>query len=80
MTDPKRAGAEPAVCARCGRCNRVVDASPALARLLGAASIPTLLVLHRGREVARRVGAVPPAELLAWAEATVIRLATVQRR
>jgi thioredoxin 2 len=44
-----------------------VDQAPRVAQRYGALSIPTLLILRRGREVARQVGAVPPATLLRWA-------------
>jgi thioredoxin 2 len=45
-----------------------VDAAPGVAERFDARSIPTLLVLDRGREVARQVGAVAPKALLRWVE------------
>jgi thioredoxin 2 len=45
-----------------------VDEAPRVAERLGVRGIPTLLILRQGREVARQVGAVPPAALLRWAE------------
>jgi thioredoxin 2 len=45
-----------------------VDAAPRIAERFDARSIPTLLVLDRGREVARQVGAVAPKALLRWVE------------
>jgi thioredoxin 2 len=44
-----------------------VDESPRVAARFQAKSIPTLLLLRGGREVARQVGAVPAERLLAWA-------------
>ena len=52
-----------------------VDQAPRTAERLGVQGIPTLLVLRDGREVARRVGAVPPAALLRWAEEVIARAA-----
>lgn len=43
-----------------------VDESPGVAARFGARSIPTLLVLRDGVEVARQVGAPPGDALLAW--------------
>ena len=43
-----------------------VDDAPAVAQRLGVQSVPTLVVLHHGREVARRVGALPAAALNDW--------------
>jgi len=39
------------------------DKSPATGQRFGVRGIPTLIVFRSGQEVARRVGAVPPAEL-----------------
>jgi thioredoxin 2 len=36
-----------------------VDEAPALSRRFEARSIPTLLLLHQGRVVARQIGAAP---------------------
>jgi thioredoxin 2 len=43
-----------------------VDTAPRIAVRYGASSIPTLLVLNRGREVARQVGALPEPLLRRW--------------
>ncbi len=43
-----------------------VDEAPAVARRFGVQGVPTLVVVHHGREVARQVGAVPSAALTAW--------------
>jgi thioredoxin 2 len=43
-----------------------VDEAPRVAERLGVQGIPTLLVMRQGREVARQVGAVPPATLMSW--------------
>jgi thioredoxin 2 len=45
-----------------------VDRAPGVAARFGVQGVPTLLVLHRGREVARQVGAVPEAALTRWVE------------
>jgi len=42
------------------------DAVPDLLQRYGIQSIPTLMLVHRGREIARQSGAVPLARLLAW--------------
>lgn len=39
------------------------DKNPATQQRFGVRGIPTLIVFRGGKEVARRVGAVPPAEL-----------------
>ncbi len=46
-----------------------VDEAPSVAQRFGARSVPTLLVLQGGREVARQVGALPAAALGRWVEA-----------
>ena len=45
-----------------------VDEEPALAQQFGVMSIPTLVVLKNGAEVARRVGAAPKVQILAMLE------------
>jgi thioredoxin 2 len=50
-----------------------VDEAPRVAQRYGALSIPTLLILREGREVARQVGAVPPATLMRWAEEVIAK-------
>lgn len=42
------------------------DAEAGLAGRYGIRSIPTLLLVHRGREVARQSGAMPLPQLLGW--------------
>ncbi|HWC73918.1 MAG TPA: thioredoxin TrxC [Gemmatimonadales bacterium] len=42
------------------------DRNPATGPRFGVRGIPTLIVFRNGKEVARRVGAVPPAELDAF--------------
>ena len=42
------------------------DKNPATQARFGVRGIPTLIVFRGGKEVARRVGAVPPAELDAF--------------
>ncbi|MEV4109360.1 thioredoxin [Nonomuraea sp. NPDC049695] len=48
-----------------------VDGSPALARRYTITAVPTLMVLHEGRVVAQRAGALPAAQLREWVEDTV---------
>jgi thioredoxin 2 len=43
------------------------DAAPQLAGRLRIISIPTLMLVHHGREVARTAGAMPLPPLLEWA-------------
>jgi len=43
-----------------------VDEAPAAVRRIGVQVVPTLVVLHHGRELARSVGALPPAALNNW--------------
>jgi thioredoxin 2 len=43
-----------------------VDHSPELQRRFGVQSIPTLLVLRHGHELARQVGAAPAPKLREW--------------
>jgi thioredoxin 2 len=42
------------------------EAEPKLARRFGIQSIPTLLLLHRGKELGRIAGAMPLPQLRAW--------------
>lgn len=42
------------------------EAAPAIAQRFGIRSIPTLVLLHRGRELARRSGVVPAATIVRW--------------
>ena len=50
-----------------------VDEAPRVAERFGVQGIPTLLVLRQGREVARQVGAVPPAALVGWAKEVIAK-------
>lgn len=52
-----------------------VDEAPAVAGRFGAQSIPTLVVLHRGAVVDRRVGALPNDALVEWVTEAVRRRA-----
>ena len=47
------------------------DAVPELLQRYGIQSIPTLMLLHHGREIARQSGAVSLPQLLAWARERV---------
>ena len=42
------------------------DAVPELLRRFSIQSIPTLMLVHRGREIARTSGLMPLPQLLAW--------------
>ena len=67
-------GVEQATTKLAGRLKAVkvdIDQAPAVANRYGVRSIPTVLVLRDGREAARQVGAVPPPELVRWAEEVV---------
>lgn len=41
---------------------------PGLAQRFGIQSIPTLMMFHKGREIARQSGAMPTAAIVAWAQ------------
>jgi putative thioredoxin len=45
-----------------------VDANPALAGAFGVQGIPAVHAVHKGKEVARFVGALPEAQVRAWLE------------
>lgn len=42
------------------------DAAPQLSSRFGISGIPTLLLIHRGREIARKTGLVTAPDLVAW--------------
>ncbi|MDB5410287.1 MAG: thioredoxin [Rhodospirillales bacterium] len=44
------------------------DASPELASRFAIRSIPSLLLVHHGREIARTAGAMPLPQLIAWTQ------------
>ena len=44
------------------------EAEQQIAGRFGIRSIPTLVLVHRGREVARQSGAMPPEAIVKWAE------------
>jgi thioredoxin 2 len=47
------------------------DKAPGVSRRFGVQAIPTLLVLQRGREVSRQIGAAPEAQLGQWLQAAL---------
>jgi len=47
------------------------DAAPELLQRYGIQNIPTLMLVHHGREIARQSGAVSLPQLLAWARERV---------
>jgi thioredoxin 2 len=42
------------------------DAAPELLQSFGIQSIPTLMLMHHGKEIARQSGVMPLSRLLAW--------------
>ena len=42
------------------------DAVPELLQRFSIQAIPTLMLVHRGREIARKSGVMPLSQLLAW--------------
>jgi thioredoxin 2 len=48
-----------------------VDEAPKLQQRFGVRAVPTLMVLRDGRVLAERAGAVPAAEIRAWAEQAI---------
>ena len=42
------------------------DAAPELLQRFSIQGIPTLILVHHGREIARKSGVMPLAQLLAW--------------
>lgn len=44
------------------------EAEQDLAARFGIRSIPTLMILHKGREIARQSGAMPTTAIVAWAQ------------
>ena len=60
----ERAAAEIEPAARLGKLD--TEASPALAARFGIRGIPTLAVLHQGREIARQSGAMDYPTLIRW--------------
>jgi thioredoxin 2 len=60
----ERAAAEIEPAARLGKLD--TEASPALAARFGIRGIPTLAVLHKGREIARHSGAMDYSTLIRW--------------
>lgn len=59
-----------------------VEETPLLIQRLGVRGVPTLLVMHQGRAVARRSGAAEGYELRAWVEEALrssVDVATSQR-
>jgi len=49
------------------------DNAPALSSRLGITGIPTLLLMHDGREIARHAGAMDARSIIAWTEAELAR-------
>lgn len=49
------------------------EAEPALGARFGIRSIPTLVLLHGGRELARQAGAMGTAQIVAWVRTQLAR-------
>ncbi len=49
------------------------EAEPAIAGRYGIRSIPTLVLIAKGREVARQSGAMPTPAIVRWAEQAIAR-------
>lgn len=49
------------------------EAEPALGSRHGIRSIPTMVMLHGGREIARQSGAMATAQIVQWARSTLPR-------
>jgi thioredoxin 2 len=47
------------------------EAAPDLAARFGIRSIPTLVLIHRGREAGRSAGAMPLPALVGWVKQTL---------
>jgi thioredoxin 2 len=45
-----------------------IEAEQGLAQRYGIRSIPTLMIIHKGREIARQSGAMPATAIVAWAQ------------
>lgn len=54
------------------------DEAPATSRSIGVQAIPTLVVFHEGREVARQVGALPAAALAAWVDGVLAGVESIR--
>ena len=52
--------------ARLGKLN--TEAEPSLAARFNIRSIPTLMIVHKGREIARTAGAMPAAAIVQWVD------------
>jgi thioredoxin 2 len=49
------------------------DNAPTVSSRLGISGIPTLLLMHGGREIARTSGAMDAQRIVAWTKATLTR-------
>lgn len=47
------------------------EAEPAIAARYGIQSIPTLVLIRKGQEIARRSGAMPAGAIIAWARQAI---------
>ena len=49
------------------------EAEPSLAGRYGIQSIPSMIMIHKGREIARTAGAMPTAAIVQWVEQALAR-------
>jgi thioredoxin 2 len=47
------------------------DAEPSLAQRFGIQGIPTMVLIHRGREVGRTSGAMPASAIERWVDSVL---------
>lgn len=51
------------------------EAEAAIAGRYAIRSIPTMVLIHKGREIARQSGAMPPAAIVQWAKQAMMGMA-----
>ena len=51
------------------------EAEQAIAGRYAIRSIPTMVLIHKGREIARQSGAMPPQAIVQWAQGAVMGMA-----
>jgi len=53
------------------------EAEQRLAQRFAIRSIPTLMIIHKGQEIARQSGAMPTATIVGWAKSALARAGTI---
>ncbi|GAM03379.1 hypothetical protein MBENS4_0378 [Novosphingobium sp. MBES04] len=51
------------------------EAEQAIAGRYAIRSIPTMVLIHKGREIARQSGAMPPHAIVQWAQGAMMGMA-----